>query len=202
MKYLGSKNRIAKHILPIILKDRKEGQWYVEPFCGGCNSLDKVTGNRIGNDSNEYLIAMFKALGNGWVPPEEVTEDLYGMVKSCPDGYNPWLVGFVGFAMSFGGKWLGGYRRDIKGTKEDPELKRQNELTQSRRSFSDIKRQAKDLDGVIFHSGSYDAFPIPSNSIIYCDPPYAEQLDTEISLTMRNSGNGAGKRKPKGMLFL
>jgi len=26
MKYLGSKNRIAKHLLPIILKDRKEGQ--------------------------------------------------------------------------------------------------------------------------------------------------------------------------------
>ena len=37
MKYMGSKNRIAKYILPIILKDRLEGQWYVEPFCGGCN---------------------------------------------------------------------------------------------------------------------------------------------------------------------
>ena len=37
MKYMGSKNRIAKYILPIILKDRKEGQWYVEPFVGGAN---------------------------------------------------------------------------------------------------------------------------------------------------------------------
>lgn len=35
MKYLGSKARIAKEILPIILKDRKVGQYYVEPFVGG-----------------------------------------------------------------------------------------------------------------------------------------------------------------------
>lgn len=35
MKYMGSKSRIAKYILPIILKDRKDGQYYVEPFCGG-----------------------------------------------------------------------------------------------------------------------------------------------------------------------
>ena len=44
MKYMGSKNRIAKHILPIILKDRKENQYYVEPFVGGANMIDKVQG--------------------------------------------------------------------------------------------------------------------------------------------------------------
>ena len=59
MKYMGSKNRIAKYLLPIILKDRKEGQWYVEPFVGGANMIDKVDGNRIGADNNEYLIAMW-----------------------------------------------------------------------------------------------------------------------------------------------
>ena len=35
MKYMGSKARIANEILPIILKDRKDGQFYVEPFVGG-----------------------------------------------------------------------------------------------------------------------------------------------------------------------
>ena len=35
MKYQGSKRRIAKDILPIILRDRKNGQFYVEPFVGG-----------------------------------------------------------------------------------------------------------------------------------------------------------------------
>ena len=47
MKYMGSKARHAKEMLPIILKDRKEGQWYVEPFVGGCNMIDKVNGNRL-----------------------------------------------------------------------------------------------------------------------------------------------------------
>ena len=47
MKYMGSKARIAKYILPIILKDRKEGQCYVEPFVGGANMIDKVDGQRI-----------------------------------------------------------------------------------------------------------------------------------------------------------
>ena len=32
MKYMGSKARFTKEILPIILKDRKPEQWYVEPF--------------------------------------------------------------------------------------------------------------------------------------------------------------------------
>ena len=32
MKYMGSKNRIAKHILPIMLKDRKEGQYCDPPY--------------------------------------------------------------------------------------------------------------------------------------------------------------------------
>lgn len=42
MKYLGSKNKIAKHLLPIILKDRKPEQYYVEPFMGGGNMIDKL----------------------------------------------------------------------------------------------------------------------------------------------------------------
>jgi len=37
MKYTGSKRRVAKEILPIILKDRQLNQWYVEPFVGGGN---------------------------------------------------------------------------------------------------------------------------------------------------------------------
>ena len=44
MKYMGSKNKIAKDILSIILKYRTPEQYYVEPFVGGCNTIDKVNG--------------------------------------------------------------------------------------------------------------------------------------------------------------
>jgi len=169
---MGSKARIAKYILPIILKDRKEGQWYVEPFCGGCNSLDKVTGNRVGCDSNEYLIALFDALGKGWLPPDVVSEEEYIRVKNSKDEDKA-LTGFVGFAFSFGGKWFGGYRRDIAGTSDDMDLKIENEATQSRRSYSDICKQADNLNGVKFLHKSYSDLKLNKPCIIYCDPPYA-----------------------------
>ena len=42
MKYMGSKARFVNEILPIILKDRKENQWFVDLFCGGCSIAQEV----------------------------------------------------------------------------------------------------------------------------------------------------------------
>jgi len=82
MQYMGSKNKISKQLLPIILKNRRIDQWYVEPFVGGCNMIDKVAANRIGNDINEKLIDMWRALQNGWSPPTIVSKELYYDPKS------------------------------------------------------------------------------------------------------------------------
>ena len=62
MRYTGNKSRIAKYILPIILKDRKPNQWFVEPFVGGANITDKVDGLRLASDYNKHLIEFYKAL--------------------------------------------------------------------------------------------------------------------------------------------
>jgi len=35
MKYMGSKRRIAKYIIPIITKNLTPDRWYIEPFVGG-----------------------------------------------------------------------------------------------------------------------------------------------------------------------
>ena len=70
MKYMGSKARFAKHILPIILKDRQPNQSYIEPFAGGMNMIDKVDGIRIANDQHEELMAMWQVLiYDNWDPP-------------------------------------------------------------------------------------------------------------------------------------
>ena len=44
MKYMGSKNRIAKHILPIMLAEAEKHNitTWVEPFVGGGGMIDKV----------------------------------------------------------------------------------------------------------------------------------------------------------------
>jgi len=162
MKYMGSKRRIAKYILPIMLKNRTQKQWYVEPFCGGCNSLDKVSGNRIGSDNNKYLIALLKEMQKENFEIPFIGEKEYKEIKNNKDKYPHWLLGYVGFQLSFGAKWFGGYRRDKAGVRNY-----ENEAQQNLRAQQNL---IKDID---FYCCNYWELDIPENSIIYCDPPYA-----------------------------
>lgn len=167
MKYMGSKARHAKELLPIILKDHKPDMWYVEPFVGGANMIDKVdpmvAPKRFGCDVHEYLIALWEAVSKGWVPPENVSEDEYKRVKENKDP-DKVLSGYIGFSMSFGGKWFGGYRRDSVG-KRDYSLE----------SYRGAVKQNKNLIGVKFACKSvFDLnFDSSGKCTIYCDPPYA-----------------------------
>ena len=173
MKYMGSKNRIAKYLLPIILKDRKEGQWYVEPFVGGANMIDKVEGNRIGADSNEYLIAMWQELQKGWIPPDFVEEELWKDVKvQMNNKYPKHYIAFVRLGCSFGADWNGGYARNVRKDKPDAEILNSTTKSYCRQSKNNILKQSPLLKGVKFIHSSYQDLEIPPQSIIYCDPPY------------------------------
>jgi len=161
MKYMGSKNRFAKELLPIILKDRTNGQYYVEPFAGGMNLIDKVEGNRIANDIHTELIEMWKALVyENWEPPIYINEEYYNEVKIAPDAFSLEEVAYIGFN-SYGGKYFRGYRRDKVG-KRDYWLEH----------YNNIMKQVPKLKGVEFRNCSFTDLDIPENSIIYCDPPY------------------------------
>ena len=163
---MGSKARIAKDILPFILKNRKENQWYVEPFVGGANCIDKVTGNRLGADNNKYVIALLQSIQEDWNPPPILTEIDYYSIKAQPDKYPEALVGFAAICCSYGGKWWGGYARS------------QGHYGQNRNhaleALSALKAQREDLKGIIFKHSSYLDLRIPDKSIIYCDPPYRD----------------------------
>jgi DNA adenine methylase len=161
MKYMGSKRRIAKDILPIILENRIPDQWYVEPFCGGCNMIELVNGNRIANDYNEYVAEMWNGLVNkNWEPPTEITEEQYNSIKTNKEQYSKELVGFTGIAVTFGSTWFGTYARNKRGT---------NYAMEGR---NNLMKQVERLQGTIFTSSSYCDIALPKNSIIYCDPPY------------------------------
>ena len=162
MKYMGSKNRIAKDILPLMLQYRKENQYWIEPFVGGANMIDKVTGNRIGSDINKYLIACLDAMSKGWIPDKNYTEQQYNDLKNNMNKYPDYLIGYFGFALSYAGKWFGGWCRDNAG--------KRNYVIEARNNA--IKQQSK-LTGIKFIQSSYENLEIPNNSIIYCDPPYA-----------------------------
>jgi len=160
MVYQGSKRRIAPEIIPIILKDRKPDQWYVEPFVGGCNSIIQVDGNRIGNDINPFLISMLRAVQNDWEPPDFISEELYQKAKYDNHAFHSWLVGYIGICCSFGTKWFGGYAR--KKNHRDYFLERKKDLLRDRLA----------IKNVYFYCGNFYRLYIPDKSIIYCDPPY------------------------------
>jgi DNA adenine methylase len=160
MQYMGSKKKIAKHILPIMLAERQPDQWWVEPFVGGANIIDKVSGNRLGNDSHPYLIALLRSLQNGWIPPTKISKQLYYAIKQAPQNYESQLVGFVGFLCSFGGKWWGGY---ASNRKNDNYAKRGSRV---------LVKQALNFGGIKFLCGDYLSLDVPDKSLIYCDPPY------------------------------
>ncbi len=162
MKYMGSKNRIAKYILPIMLQYRNPGQWWVEPFVGGANMIDKVDGNRIGNDSNKYLISLLKEMQKDGFSAPIIDKETFDDMKKCPDSYKEWELGFAGFQLSYGAMWFGSYRRDNIGKRNYSEEAKRN-----------VDKQSKKLKGILFLNKSYLELNIPKNSIIYCDPPYA-----------------------------
>ena len=160
MKYMGSKRRIAKYILPIILRDRESGKWYIEPFVGGANIIDKVDGNRIGSDINYYTIMLLKALQNGWSPPE-INEEKYCEIKKNKHKYEDHLVGYAGTQLTYSAKWFDSYRRDKTGKRDYSSEAKRNVL-----------KQAPNLKGIEFFYCNYFDLVIPPESIVYCDPPY------------------------------
>ena len=109
MKYMGSKNRIAKEIIPIITAGRTTETFY-DLFCGGGNIIDKVVGKRVANDNNKFLIALFKEMQKDNFELPFIGEIEYKNIQKNKDSYPDWLVGYVGFQLSFGAKFFGGYR--------------------------------------------------------------------------------------------
>lgn len=160
MKYMGSKARFAKYILPIVLEGRTDAQTYVEPFAGGMNMIDKVDGKRIANDIHTELIEMWKAIVCDWQPPLTVTEEQYQQMKADKTGYPIELLAYVGFN-SYGGKWFAGYRRDKQGKRD-----------YWKEHYNNIMKQVPSMKGVEFRNCSFTELEIPPSSIVYCDPPY------------------------------
>ena len=114
MKYMGSKRRIWKHIAPIILKDRTENQYYVEPFCGGCNSIANVSGNRMASDINPFLMDMWKGLLDGEEYPETITRETYDEARKAYKAkdytnYSMAELGWIGFMASYNGIFYHSY---------------------------------------------------------------------------------------------
>lgn len=162
---MGSKNRIAKYILPIMLKEMQDKEYttWVEPFVGGGNMIDKVPSNyrRMGCDLNEHTIAAMLGIRD-FVDqfPDTISEDYYNKLKGS--SANP-IGSWIRFGCSFGGKFENGMARDLQGNPP------RNFAAESKRN---ALKQSPKIQNVEFICCSYKDLSNVTNSLIYCDPPY------------------------------
>lgn len=167
MQYQGGKHRLSKYLLPQIQAYLHSESIYYEPFVGSAAIASKIEcKEKHLSDICEPLINMFKALQNGWIPPDSLTEEEYKSIKSKMDFKDP-LTAFAGFGCSFGGKWFGGYAR-----KNDNPTEYQQDYAGLARS-SLIKSISQDMK---FEHKSYDQITGVEGAVFYCDPPYQGTL--------------------------
>ena len=166
MIYQGSKAKIAKEILPIMVTEDTEV--FVDLFSGGGNLLQYVDCPKIiANDINQYTIAFLKAIATttDWIPQNsnDFTKENYKEVQANKSSYPEHFIGHVGYNLSYGGKFFGGFRHDNTGKRDYVS-----------EAYRGTLKQAKLLRGksITFYNTSYENVSIPPKATIYCDIPY------------------------------
>jgi len=173
MKYVGSKNKLSKELAPIIQSYITEDtKGYIEPFVGGANMIDKIKcKKKIGCDIHKELIASLKAISGGWLPPKNISEETFNEIKNSQQNYPDYLLGYIGFQLTFGSMWMGSYRRDKIGKRKYDE-----------EAFKNVAKQANNLKDIKFKNISYrNINPDKLNGwVIYCDPPYKGTIKYKV----------------------
>lgn len=171
---MGSKSRIAKHIVPIIQDciDMNNIKLYIEPFCGGCNVIDKIEcENKLATDKHEYLIEMYKNLNKIHTLPEFITKEHYSEVRDCfnkkLDTYDKWYVGAIGFLASYNGRFFDGGYAGLVNTKAGTV---RNYYDEAKRN---LESQIDSLKDITFSCEDYKDLSL-QDTLIYCDPPYKD----------------------------
>ena len=177
MKYMGSKARIAKHILPIMLAEcEKHGiTTWVEPFVGGGGMIDKVPDRfeRVGYDLNGHTIqAMIDIRDNAKELPEVVSEQTYKSYKGLPPQS---ITSWVRFVCSFGGKFDNGYARE-KGS---------DETTFCGYGKRNALKQSPKIQNVEFICDSYENLSF-ENCLVYCFNENTELLTDKGWLNIKD----------------
>ena len=180
MKYIGSKNRLSKDIVPIIQSyiDIQRCTHYLEPFVGGANMIDKIKcENKYGSDIHPYLIALLKQTQSDVsIFPKTITREEYIKVRDDKEKYPDWYVGLVGFCASYNAKWFGGYANNVK-TKEG------NIRNYTDEAIKNLVKQSKKLQDITFSCCDFRQINHSiENFVIYCDIPYRNttKYNTEL----------------------
>ena len=144
MKYLGGKQRLGKYISIVLhnlwnkYNNNYKFKGYLEPFCGSLGVFKHMTdlnsNHIIANDYHEDLISLWNAVKyNKFTYPKSISESQYNKAKlyKSPSAYKA----FVGFGMSFGGRYFGAYSQKYLGNKKEDFCK---EMTNSLKKIGKV----------------------------------------------------------------
>lgn len=135
----------------------------------GANLIQHATcKNKIASDINPYVIAFFKRLqeeGTDWLPKsrDEFTKEDYKYMQAHKEEFDMALLGHVGYNLSYGGKWFGGFRADKVGKRD-----------YIAEAYRGACKQLELIGDVKFFCRSYDEWEIPENAVVYCNIPYKD----------------------------
>ena len=176
MKYMGSKRKIRKEIIDVMMSYRLNNEPFIDMFCGGCHVVEMVDGIRIANDKNRYLIAMWEGLLEDRKRPYIIDKELYSKArneynKGINIEFDDFLIGWIGFMGSYNGRFFdGGYSgHDVNGRDYISE------------NIRNTESQIHNLRGVLFSSLDYSELMLYEPCIIYCDIPYRDTKQYSIS---------------------
>jgi|TARA_B110000902_G_scaffold253311_1_gene315812 DNA adenine methylase len=167
MKYMGGKYFLCKELSAtmkrLVPPDKVTG--YVEPFCGALSVLMEMNPDYkcSASDYHPDLIQLWLDVQNHtFNPPEEIDENFYNECKELVSPNS--LKAFVGFNMSFGGKFFAGYVDKYKNDKNENFLQE---------ALNSLSKNEPRIQNISFKCSSYLNLK-PKNKLIYCDPPYQQ----------------------------
>lgn len=167
MQFTGGKHYLKRKLQTAILGHTTRRGPYFEPFIGGANSFEALAphfSSSHASDVHEDLILLYKAVASGWEPPRSIDESTYQSLRHAAPSA---LRAFAGFGVSFGGKWFGGYAKDNPAECHYYADASARKLLKIRYILAASS---------ITHC-SYEQISPPSDSIVYCDPPYRSTLE-------------------------
>ena len=104
MRYLGSKARIKKEIIPIITEHLNGDNQFVDAFIGGANIIDAVDyPKKVGIEYSRYVCAIWqtiKAIGIKWIPSDFKKKEGYKSSIELSTEYNLYRQNFCGCVFS------------------------------------------------------------------------------------------------------
>lgn len=170
---MGSKSRIVDEILPIIQQRIEDYniKTYIDPFCGGCNVVDKVVCDRkIASDNQKFLIELLKNVEKVKRLPDEISREHYSEVRDCFNKglqtFEDWYIGAIGFLASYNGRFFDGGYSGIVQTKIGTERNYYKEAKEN------LIEQIPRLQNIEFKNVDYQYYTLFEDCLFYLDPPY------------------------------